>query len=200
MRRVGLVAGTFDPVHLGHVALARAAATVHGLNEVWLVVNPQFAGQDSFKAGAAPFRQRLEMAKLAVLAESKLRVYEGVRSGYLHSWTSFGELARQEDVQPVFVLGTDAFARLDRWEDVESVVKNATFAVAHRGGGGARELRELRQRLGALAADLRVDEFSFEGFEGVSSSSVKADLRAGVRPAGLDPRVLEYIRAHNLYR
>jgi nicotinic acid mononucleotide adenylyltransferase len=173
---------------------------MQGLDEVWLVVNAQIEAHDSFKDGAAPLGHRLEMARLAVQNESKVRVYEGTLADALHSWPAFEELARQEGLrEPFFILGMDAFMRLDRWDDVESVVKKATFTVARRGDSGGREVGELRRRLGGLAGELRVREFSFDGFGNVSSSRVKANLRDGVRPAGLDPRVLDYILANKLY-
>jgi nicotinate-nucleotide adenylyltransferase len=198
MRRVGLLAGTFDPVHLGHVALAKAAMDQGGLDEVWLVVNPQAIKQDSTKVGLAVFEHRLAMARLATAAP-RLGVYEGELLMRPHTWSTFEELAKRDGVDPVFVLGLDALLRIDRWDDVESVVAKATFMVAHRGTLNDGSLSELRQRLGALGKELKVRKFEFEGFDGVSSSQIKASLRKGERPAGLDPRVLEHILAERLY-
>lgn len=193
------MAGTFDPVHQGHVALGLAAARECSLEEVWLMVNPQVLQQDSSKDGVASLDQRLEMARLAVSGGSVLSVYEGELASWPHIWETFDELARQEALEPVFVLGIDAFCRLDRWQEVEYVVQNATFAVARRAGVADGELADLRRRLGPLRSQLKVTEFGFEGAEAESSSRAKDSLRIGERPAGLDARVLEYILANQLY-
>jgi nicotinate-nucleotide adenylyltransferase len=195
--RVGLLTGTFDPVHLGHVALARAARRQLELNEVWLLANPQAVLQDSAKVGVAAFTHRLAMARLAVANEPGIRVYDGDLVGWPHEWATFAELAKLEHMEPVFVLGMDALGHLDRWKDVESVVRNSTFAAAQRSVLKNYSLSELR--LGLLGQELRVQEFVPLVFAEVSSSEVKTQLRAGETPPGLDGQVLEYVLAHGLY-
>jgi nicotinate-nucleotide adenylyltransferase len=196
--KIGLLTGTFDPVHAGHVELAQAALRNCGLDEVWLLVNPD----PGHKAAAVPFRHRLDMARKAVEAAPGLRVYDGAWAEESHVMPTFLRIvaSHPEEYRFVFVLGMDAFLRLDGWGDVESVVNNATYAVAHRTGSAASEIGELRWRLGWLGPELKVSVFEFDGYEGVSSTAVRRALRAGELPDGLPAGVYEYILRQGLYR
>ena len=191
-------------MHKGHLELAQAAAEACGLDEVWLLVNPHAAGDltaPSHKSGAATFGHRVMMAKLAVDGLPGASVYLGPGHELPHNMTSFRQIMQTAESNDfVFIAGMDVMAQLDKWDEVETVVENAAFVVAHRPGTGAEAVDGLRERLGALGGRLRAELFEFEGHNAVSSSQVRADLRAGERPATLDERVLEYIELNGLYR
>ena len=194
-----MLTGTFDPVHLGHTAMAEAALTAFKLDQVWLWINPEAA----HKAGVTPFADRLAMARLAVAGNEWLSVYEGEFSRHPHSNVeTFAGLARRHpESELYYIVGSDTLAMVDRWDDVETVVEQTTFLVAERGNVGAgRVADELRGRLGALGDRLRAKVFEFSGHNGASSLRVRAQLAAGERPEALDERVYQYILAHNLYR
>jgi nicotinate-nucleotide adenylyltransferase len=191
---VGLLTGTFDPVHLGHVELAQAAMRERGLDEVWVLVNPGPA----HKAGVAPYGQRLVMVGLAVRDVSGLRV---VGDEVTHTMAGFTEfVGKYLGYEFVFVVGMDTMARLDAWDDYEAVVRRAAFAVARRPGVANGAVEGLRARLGALGSELRARVFDFDEHEGASSRTVREQIRAGERPEALDVRVYEYILREGLYR
>ena len=195
--RLGLLTGTFDPVHLGHVALAEAAIREYALGRVLIWVNAS-AGH---KVGVTAYQDRLAMMRLAVRGHDKLDVYEGGLSDRPQVSKWFRELEREFPADElVYIVGADTLMTLDRWEDVESVVDNSTFAVAERGEGTAGLLEELRSRLGPLGQSLRASVFSFEEYGEASSSKVRVQVRAGGRPSALDERVYEYVLSRNLYR
>jgi nicotinate-nucleotide adenylyltransferase len=186
MRNIGLLTGTFDPVHLGHVELAKAAMRECGLDEVWLMVN----AQPGHKSGATAYEHRLAMAELAVGREASINVYRGDLAGSPHVMPTFLELmSRHLPDEFVFVVGMDVMSRLNGWEDAQSIVENATFAVAHRHGSPVKAVDGLRTNL-----------FEFDGYAGASSSSIRGRLAAGELSDELDSRVHEYIRDNGLYR
>ncbi len=186
-RRIGLLTGTFDPIHLGHIAMARAAQGACELDEVWFLVNPAPA----HKSGVTALQDRVAMARLAVAGEPAMRV--GVPDGdaelATHTMAEFGRLMdRYPDTEFVFIVGIDVLGSLQGWEDAERV-RELSFAVARRRG-----FSEI-----ALDKRLRVQWFDLAEHAEASSRRVQADLRAGERPVELDDGVLEYVRERGLY-
>ncbi len=196
-RKVGLLAGTFDPTHLGHVALAQAALVAGGLDEVWLLVNPNPA----HKVNVLSYVHRFAMAELAVGGQSAVKLVRGADAQVPHTMAGFGELARRHgDHAFVFIVGMDVMAGLDSWEEVEKVVREAAFLVARRPGADGRLIDDLRGRLGGLGRRLAARIFDFEGYNLASSKQVREAVRTGARPGPLDDRVYGYIVEHGLYR
>lgn len=197
MQRLGILTGTFDPVHRGHIELAKAAMAAGDLGRVLLMVNPV----PEHKRGVTAFEQRIEMARLAVLGEPGLEVYSGVLAGKPQVAATFSALRRElAGYGLVFVMGVDTLVRLDRWSNVESVVKNATYMAARRNGAGDDSVAGLKARLGELGNALHVQLFDFEEAAGASSAQIRAATRAGGRSADLDPAVRDYIERNGLYR
>lgn len=192
---IGLLPGRFDPVHRGHVALARAAMVAGDLREVWLLAAPE----PWHKAVAADHGHRLAMLELAVAGEPGLRLVAPELRKVPHTLAGFGAvMAAHPSEEFVFILGMDALGRLDRWDDYESIVRTTTLMGARRTGTDEAVVADLRARLGVLGEELKVRLFDFE--HGASSTAVKKGLVAGERPADLDERVLDYIVRNGLYR
>lgn len=211
MALIGLLPGTFDPIHEGHVALAQAARAAGQLDAVWLLVD----AYPVHKANVLPFEQRFAMADLATRdAEgvSAVAVPAGLRR-LPHTMGGFAQLmaARPGD-RFVMIVGLDTLARLDTWEDHERVVRTAAFLAAVRPGVAAATVSELRQRLGELGAWLDVRLFEFAAHSEASSTAVRQELGRGgqlrdggagrprERPGALSAAVFEYIERHGLYR
>lgn len=187
IRRVGLLTGTFDPVHLGHVALARGAQDACELDEVWFLVNPQPA----HKQGVTALVDRLAMVRLAVTDEPLMREGEPEArpaGSARHTMADFGQMmARYPDVEFVFIVGVDVLATLGSWEEAD-LARGMRYAVARRGG-----------KVAATDPRLQVLWFDLTEHVGASSRKVQAQLQAGRRPDELDERVYEYIREQRLY-
>jgi nicotinate-nucleotide adenylyltransferase len=193
--RIGILTGTFDPVHLGHVELARAAMQSCRLDEVWFMVNPV----PDHKQGTALVEHRRRMVELTL--PERMRLYDGALSDRPHEPALFRSvMAEQAGGEFVFIVGEDTLVRIDTWKDVESVVTLASYAVARRHGTADDALDKLRVRLGPLSSCLRVQWFDFEDHGAASSLLIREDLRRGRVPRSLDPRVLDYIQTHHLYR
>ena len=190
-----MLGGTFDPVHRGHLALARAAREELALDEVLFVP----AGQPWRKAGriVAPAEHRLAMLRLALEGEQAFRVetLELERAGPSYTADTLETLrAARPDEELFLVLGEDALADLPNWVRPERILELATLAVARRANSqkaAADRLPGLEERIVWLKMPLVP----------VSATEIRERVRRGL-PVGelVPPAVGAYIRERGLYR
>ena len=211
---IGLFGGTFDPIHFGHLRLATELAEAFRLEQVLFVPNglPYHRGRSAH----ATDEQRLTMLKLATGRDARFGVDERElrREGPTYTYDTLLELRRERgpDVPLVFLLGSDAFSRIDTWHRWTELFDLAHFAVAIRAddqnwfakGPGAfpkevwpRITLNLRELVGAPAG--RVMTFSMTPLS-ISSTAIRAAASEGssIRYLTPDP-VVEYIRSHRIY-
>jgi nicotinate-nucleotide adenylyltransferase len=192
---VGLLGGTFDPPHNGHVALARTAIGAIGLD--WLVVVPVGEAPHKPVGTDAETRFRLAEAAFADLPRTELSRVELERGGpsYTVDTAAWAEREHGDDV--VFLLGADEFADFPTWREPNRILEHVRLAVATRPGIP-------HDRLEAVRAGLRhPDRVSFFELEPIPISS--RDLRARVaRGEAIDglvpPAVVRVIDDVGLYR
>lgn len=140
-RKAAIFGGSFDPVHLGHLAMAEAACERIGLVEVILMP----AARSPFKGGTgASGHQRLAMLKIA-LAESSLRGasvsdFELNRPAPSYSWQTAEHFRQLEPAtQWHWILGTDQWEQIDRWAEPERLREGLHFIVFTREDATVRE-------------------------------------------------------------
>lgn len=191
---IGILGGTFDPPHAGHVAAAVAAHKQLGLDEVRIIP----AGQAPLRTGApvASAADRVAMCRLA-FAEHPWAVVddrETRRAGMSWSVDTARELAREHpDALRVWVLGADQLARLDRWKDVVELCGLVEFAVLSRDG-----ISTLPPP--SLAAVIRLTVLKAPEVQ-VSSTALREALRRGDSPRnGLPLGVARHIDERSLYQ
>jgi nicotinate-nucleotide adenylyltransferase len=203
VRRIALYGGTFDPFHLGHLAVARAVRDSGCVDEVRIV-----------PVGTPPHRQstiasadeRWCMAVLATLDEPGLKV---------ERWET--ELARQGPTYAVdtlfsarealgggavlsWVIGMDALATLGSWHRIDEILQLANFLVLPRHGGDESTMRQL---LNSTMPTHPVERFSFVPMPPVeiSSSAVRRVLEQGGDPRPmLPPMVATFLLRYDPYR
>jgi nicotinate-nucleotide adenylyltransferase len=133
-RRLGLLGGTFDPPHLGHLVVAECARVELPLDEVRLLV----AGEPWMKGDApTPAADRVRLTEAAVAADPHLAVdaREVARSGPTYTADTLAAVRDDEpDAELFFLLGEDAAAGLPRWNRVAEAFELATFVVVTRPG------------------------------------------------------------------
>lgn len=193
-RRVGLFGGSFDPVHLAHLALARSALVQLGLDELRWVP----AGQPWQKAGQALCGGEHRAAMVALMIEGEARFAldrsELARGGpsytvdTVQAWRS-----HEPGVSVVLILGQDQYARLPSWHRWRELLAMAELAVAARAGQEIRAAAEVElvahrmQRLDMPAMD-------------ISSTLVREHVSRGgdIKPM-VGEKVAGYIAQHHLY-
>jgi len=191
---IGILGGTFDPPHAGHVAAAVAAQKQLGLDQVRVIP----AGQAPLRTGApvASAADRVAMCRLA-FAEHPWAVVderETSRAGTSWSVDTARELARElPEARRVWILGADQLARLDRWKDVVELCGLVEFAVLSRDGIPT-------QPPASLAAVIRLTVLEAPPVH-VSSTELREALRRGDSPRnGLPLGVARHIDERSLYQ
>jgi len=175
--RVGILGGTFNPPHIGHLVCASEAATQLKLDRVLLTpvaVPPHKEARAD--PGAAV---RLELCRLAVAGDERLGVcdLEVVRGGSSYTVDTLRELhARDPEDHLTFILGGDIALGLPAWHEPEAVLGLATLAVAERTGAARADVAE---RLAEAFGDLASLRFFDMPTIDVSSSEVRARIAAG---------------------
>jgi nicotinate-nucleotide adenylyltransferase len=203
--RIGFFGGSFDPPHLGHLAVARAAAKTFALDRVLFAPT---AHQPLKPDGAvASFQDRLAMVSLLCELEPRnaraqfepssldAPLPDGSPNYTVNTLSALRAMCAVEDT--VFVLiGADAFLGLPRWRSSETLLDLAEWIVVSRPGVSLREMEQLALRPEQM---LRV-HWLRDIHEPASATDVRSLLSAGSDCEGLLPAsVLHYIRAHHLY-
>ena len=183
---IGVFGGVFDPPHLGHVELARAAVEELGLERLLVLV----VSDPGHKDVGTPAETRLELARLAFADVPGAEVELDPHARTVDSL----EARRLEDA--VFVLGADEFADLPKWKRPERVLELVRLAVAKRPGVPDERMRETFVR---LSAPDRISYFDLSPVP-VSSSLVRESVARGEAIDDLvPPKVAEAVARLGLY-
>ena len=196
--RIGVLGGTFDPVHNGHLHIAGELRQALGLDRVLWVP----AGVPPHKAGqiVSADRDRLAMLELALAGSpfDEISTIDIDRAGPSYTADTLALLRGQ--VFPsslVFLMGEDSLRDLPTWHDPDRILRAAEIAVAGRPGINA-DLDALVRAIPALRGRVHlavIDEVP------VSSSEIRQRVRENRPIEGLvPPKVADYIREHGLYR
>ncbi|SRR6266545_6204470 len=195
--RLGILGGSFDPIHYGHLAIAEEARVALGLDRVLLVP----AARQPLKGGrhAAAPEHRLAMARLACSFNDAFEVstIELDRPGPSYTVTTLEALRAAFDGQMFFILGADALADLPRWHAAARIVELARIVAVARPAvtldlaALARAIPRIGERLTLLDGP-RLD---------ISSNDLRRRVAAGrpIRYQTPDP-VVDYIARHGLYQ
>ncbi|UYZ65245.1 nicotinate (nicotinamide) nucleotide adenylyltransferase [Hymenobacter weizhouensis] len=135
MGKVGLLFGSFNPIHTGHLILANFMATHTDLSEVWLVVSPQ--SPDKVGQELLPEQQRLHLAQLAIAGNDRLRALDVEFSLPRPSYTidTLEELRRRYPAQQfVLLMGEDNMPGLPRWKEAARILAEYEIYVYPRPG------------------------------------------------------------------
>lgn len=213
--RIGLLGGTFDPFHEGHLAVARVARRALQLDTVRVI--PAYVPPHRPITPLASAEHRFAMVALGISGEPGLRADDRELIARGASYTS-NTLAhfREEGFSPsqlFFITGADAFAEIATWYAYPEVLDQAHFVVIARSG---RPARSLRQALPALSA--RMHEVAADGVVSpvdvaqpaiwlidaqtpmVSGTKIRSAVAAGESLDGLvPPLVAQHIQRHGLY-
>jgi len=201
--RVGLFGGSFDPIHLGHVATVRAAQRELGLDRVIYLPTARPPHKPERKFASA--RSRFAMVEIALLDHEDLQVspFELTpdRSAYTIDTVRHFQKT-QPEVDFVLLIGGDSFAQLDRWKSWNEIVERVRIGVLVRPGWRIEQVSDtMNPELLALAQGGAVDFVEDEPMA-VSSTDLRRRFAQDLEiPSdALSPAVLKYVRKYSLYR
>ena len=191
MKRIGILGGTFDPIHNGHIGLAEDAMEQAGLAKVILI--PARLQPFKLDKQITEGNYRLEMAKLAAAPIKGLEV-----SDYELRHDSILEEGLEKKSCLYFITGTDAFLKVSTWKHAEEMLRNYSFAVGSRPGYRDAELDQCIERLKTV---YNTDIVKIENRKrDISATEIRHRLEGGKSLSGLVPEAVErYIEEHGLY-
>ena len=197
MKKIAVFGGTFNPIHNGHLSLARRFALALGAEKVLFM--PAYQPPHKRTPEFASPSDRLAMCRLAAkdgpFEVSPLEIERGGRS---YTSDTLRELKRMEpDSELFFLTGEDMFLTIERWREPETIFSLATICAAPRSASGLKRLLEHETVLRKLGARTVVLDIPYLP---VSSTEVREAVRAGKSIEKLvPPAVAEYIGRNHLY-
>lgn len=195
--RMGIMGGTLDPVHNGHLQIAQAVRAACGLDGVLLLP----AGDPPHKQRETDRFDRLAMAQLAAQSQPGMTVsdIEVMREGTTFTVDTLTQLhTQQPDVEWVYIIGADTVRVLDKWRNFGTVAGLCEFAAVGRPGIDRDELLRSVHVLGKNYG-VKVHLLDVTGPD-ISSTDVRNAVAEGRDICGLvPPSVADYIRSKGLY-
>lgn len=180
--RIGIFGGSFNPIHVGHIAIARELLTLARLDEVWFLVSPL----NPFKKAATDLLdddKRLLMAQRALRGEMRLKAsdYEFHLPKPSYTWNTLQHLqADCPDKQFVLIIGADNWLAFDRWTRPDYILSHFDIAVYARPDCP----------IDAASLPPRVHLYNMGLFD-ISSTLIRSRIREGLPVAGLVPPAIE---------
>jgi len=198
-RRIGLMGGTFNPIHYGHLLIAENAYEQYHLDEVIFIPTGQSPHKDARQILRAD--ERMEMIRLAIAdnphfscSDYEIRT-EGISYTYL-TVQAFYEPAEEREL--FFIMGADSLAYFDAWMRPDKISRMSTILAAVRDGLNMEELlpirESLQQKYGTKIGFINTPNFS------VSSRMIRHRMEKGHSIRYLVPEAVErYLKEHRVY-
>lgn len=199
VRRIGLMGGTFNPIHYGHLLIAENAYEQYHLDEVIFIPTGQSPHKDARQILRAD--ERMEMIRLAIAdnphfscSDYEIRT-EGISYTYL-TVQAFYEPAEEREL--FFIMGADSLAYFDAWMRPDKISRISTILAAVRDGLNMEELlpirESLQQKYGTKIGFINTPNFS------VSSRMIRHRMEKGHSIRYLVPEAVErYLKEHRVY-
>lgn len=202
--KIGIMGGTFNPIHNGHLMLGEYSYRSFGLDQVWFMPN----GNPPHKAGisasySADIRARMTELAIQEIPYFRLEDYEVRRQEPSYSYQTlehFKEIYPEDSFY--FIIGADSLFDINKWMKPERILKICTILAAFRGDKNNseimnRQIELLKERYGA-DTDIRL---LISPLMDVSSHELREMVSEGKSISGLVPETVEqYIKEHGLYR
>ena len=198
-RKIGLMGGTFNPIHIAHLILAENAYREHGLDEI--IFLPNGIPPHKRNAHIAPDDDRLAMVRLAVEGIPYFSVsdMEMVREGLSYSSDTLLELrSAHPDCEYYFIMGGDSIEQFETWHRPDIILANCIVLAAIREQSDEeefdRQIASLCQKYGADIRKLSIPRLD------LSSSEIRKRVREGMSVRFMVPQaVLDYMTEKGLY-
>lgn len=191
-KRVGVLGGTFDPIHFGHLAIAQYALEAESLDKVIFVP----AGQPYMKSRTiTPAVDRLAMVDLAIEGNRKFEssIVDIKRKGPTYTIDTISDLKSElgKSVDLFLIVGADSIADLAKWHRIGELVKSCTILAFHRPAVKMKIAPELKKSVTVINAPL-ID---------ISATEIRDRAKAGEDITDMVPGlVAEYIKKRGMYK
>jgi len=202
MRKIGILGGTFNPIHKGHLALGLAAMEQYDLEEVWLMPSKLPPHKSHFTMLSE--EHRLSMTKLAARTDARFLAsdFELQREGLTFTADTLELLTKEHpDVKFYFIVGGDSLIEFSSWRRPEQILKLATLLGAGRAGYEVSKVEEAAKSLREQFPNAEIGTVILPDYP-ISSNEIREAFYTGnaelVRPF-LPEAVWNYLQEHMLY-
>ena len=200
--KIGIMGGTFDPIHNGHLMIADYAYHNFHLDEIWFLPNgnPPHKDNPSLIDNSC---HRKEMVQLAIseYPHYKLCSYELDRTEKSYSYSTMEEFAKlYPDYEFYFIIGADSLFSLEKWKHPERLLKVVTMLAAFR--DDIDQSSQMNKQIEYLNHKFQSDiRLLHTPLLAISSSEIRNNIKHGVADALPVPdAVASYIKEHRLYQ
>ncbi len=196
MKKIGILGGSFDPIHNGHLAIAKTVLEQRVVHEVWFMPNLK----SKYKEQVASPQDRLEMLKIATKDMENVRVsdLEIKRGTYSYTYDTAMALKDLED-KYYFIIGADSFYDLNNWYKSDELLDIANFIIVNRDvlsfSSLSNQAKFYTFSRGGDYEAVKMDRVD------VSSTDIRENLASGKSVDGMLPAdVITYIKEKELYK
>jgi nicotinate-nucleotide adenylyltransferase len=200
--RIGILGGTFNPIHLGHLILADEVCKNHHLSKILFM--PTYIPPHKYVNDLAGPHHRFQMIKAAISGISKFEVsdLEIIREGKSYTIDTIQEILSHygEDDEIFLIMGADSLNELELWKNIKRLSQLCHFVIVNRPGFKAEASARLVEIIGSDNI-LDIERLRIEiSPVDISSTNIRKRVNDGVQVKGLVPECVEaYIKEHNLY-
>ena len=199
-RKIGILGGTFNPIHVGHLLLAQNALEYCGLDEV--LIMPSGCSYFKNPMEVAPTADRVNMTALAIEDNDRFELsrIEADREGNSYTFETLDILCEQNpDTRYYYIIGADTLFSMETWKKPDAIFNKCTVVCARRNNLTENELEDkagyLREHFKADVILMDIDEIP------ISSTFIRKQISQGKSCRYyLDDKVIKYIKEHELYK
>ena len=199
-KKIGIMGGTFNPIHYGHLILAETAYEQFGLDQILFMPNKNPYYKKLHHSITED--QRSDMVKLAISDNEKFAFsdLELNRDGTTYTVETLRILTEENpDTEYYFIMGADSLFHFETWKDAEQIFKMATLLVATRNSVSSSNIESQIEYLDNKYEDVKIECLMAPSLE-ISSSGLRKRVRGGNSIRYLVPReVEEYIKENGMY-
>lgn len=199
--KIGIMGGTFDPIHIGHLLLGQFAYEDFGLSEIWYLPNGNPPHKQT-EEGRKALMHRVEMVRLAIqdMPHFKLCLHEAKETEHSYTYKTMQELNEQYPGNEFyFILGADSLFEIETWKYFREIFPTCTILAAMRDDKNVEKMLEqisyLEEHYGAKIELLRAPLLE------ISSTAIRGRAFRNLSVYYMVPdAVAEYIRKYELYQ
>lgn len=200
-QKIGILGGSFDPIHMGHINIAQNAYEEFGLDEVWFVPAGHSPNKDERQM--TPAEDRLKMVSLALTDYPQFRLsdIEAESEGISYTYLTLTRLKEQyPNVTFYFIMGADSLDYFEQWLHPEIICQNAILLVAMRDD---MDVKAIQEKISAIQSLFSARIYPLTGEKtdisstGLRTSAKLHDLESVA--GALPQKVAEYIARRGLY-
>lgn len=199
MKKIGIMGGTFNPIHNAHIMMAQAAYEQYDLDEVWFMPSKNPPHKEKKEIASDEHRKRMVQLAIEGISYFRFSEMELEREGTTYTSDTLQQIHQElPDAELYFILGGDSLEGLGGWHEPDTILKHCTILAVPRGHLDEKGIKKLCKK--------QSDKFNGEIYPipmnhiQISSEQIRSRLQAGQSAVAFCPdKVVKYIRLHGLY-